>query len=244
MLSEHKGLLLGIIAVLSFSLTLPMSRLALMDIDAFTLALCRILIAIVIAGFILAVRKPPLPQKHHLLSLALCAFGIVFGFPVFTTLALQTVSASHGAVIVGLLPMCTAMAGALIGQEKPSFGFWMTGLFGTVLTFIFAFRQAEGVLAIGDVYLILAVLSAAIGYAYGGRVSKDLGSWQSTCWAIVLTAPLIVMSLFFIPLSLNDLRVGSFIGVLYVGIVSQLVGFFFYIKQWCLPGLPRHRNFS
>ena len=54
-----------------------------------------------------AARPPPLG------GLAVVAAGVVFGFPLLTTLALQTSTTSHAAVVVGLLPLTTALFSAL-----------------------------------------------------------------------------------------------------------------------------------
>jgi drug/metabolite transporter (DMT)-like permease len=38
--------------------------------------------------------------------------------------------------------------------------------------------------------LVLAVLAAAVGYAEGALLARQLGGWQVICWALVLGAPI------------------------------------------------------
>ena len=56
------------------------------------------------------------------------------GFPAFTALAMVTVPASHGGVVLGILPLGTAVAAALVSGERPSIGFWLVGVIG--LTYV------------------------------------------------------------------------------------------------------------
>ena len=55
--------------------------------------------------------------------LAFTACGVVVGFPLFMSLALQYVPSTHGAVVTGLLPLTTAVIAALWFRQKPSAGF-------------------------------------------------------------------------------------------------------------------------
>ena len=58
------------------------------------------------------------------------AFSII-GFPLLMAIAMQYAPASHGAVVLAVLPLLTAMAGALVAGERPSLGFWACGVAGT-----------------------------------------------------------------------------------------------------------------
>ena len=52
----------------------------------------------------------------------LVAGGIVVGFPLLTSFALSAVPASHGAVVIALLPAATATMAVLRGRERPASG--------------------------------------------------------------------------------------------------------------------------
>ena len=81
-----------------------------------------------LAGAWLAWKRAPLPPRAALLPLAVVSAGCVIGFPWLTSIALRTLPASHGAVLVGILPLATAVFSALRGNEKPSAGFWAMAL--------------------------------------------------------------------------------------------------------------------
>ena len=59
---------------------------------------------------------------------------------------------------------------------------------------VFAFAQSGGFgqLHWADLLLLGAVVAAAIGYAEGGLLARELGAWQTVSWALVLASPLMV----------------------------------------------------
>lgn len=69
--------------------------------------------------------SPPqhLPQGTQWARLAAVAGGIVVGFPLLTSFALTTAPASHGAVVIALLPAVAATAVVLRGRERPPAAF-------------------------------------------------------------------------------------------------------------------------
>ncbi|QRN79816.1 MAG: DMT family transporter, partial [Nocardiopsis sp. BM-2018] len=48
-------------------------------------------------------------------------------------------------------------------------------------------------LAWSDLLLFGAVVAAAVGYAEGGLLARELGAWQTVSWALVLCAPLMIV---------------------------------------------------
>lgn len=58
----------------------------------------------------------------------------------------------------------------------------------------FAAVQGGGLggLHTADLLLFGAVLACAIGYAEGGLLSRELGSWQTISWALALAAPVML----------------------------------------------------
>ena len=233
------GLALGLLGVAAFSLTLPMARVALGEIDAASVAVWRGLVASFAAAAVLLALRPPRPRGRQWLVLAACAFGTVFGFPVFTTLAMRSVSASHGAVVVGLLPLATAVVGALVAGERPSTAFWLTSLLGTALTVAFVLRQATGGLAVGHVHLGIAVVTAAIGYASGARLTRALPGWSVACWALVLASPVLAVAGLLVPPPSLAVGAEAFAAFLYLALVSQLGGFFVWYRGLALGGIAR-----
>jgi drug/metabolite transporter (DMT)-like permease len=233
------GMLLGAIGVVSFALTLPLTRLAIGEIDAGTVAVWRGLIAAGAAVLVLAVFFRRWPGRHQVGPLLITGLGIVIGFPVLTTLAMQTVPAAHGAVVIALLPITTAAFGVVSSRERPSLAFWSVSLAGTAAIVVFIFRRSEGTLQIGHVYLVLAVILAAIGYGSGTKVARQIGASPAICWALVFTAPVLVIAAFFVPPLPMNAPAPAVFSLLYLALISQLAGFFAWFGGLARGGVAR-----
>jgi len=168
------------------------------------------------------------------------SLGVVIGFPLFSSIAMHSVPASHGAVVLGMLPLATALFGALRFGERPSLGFWIAALAGTAIVIAFALQQGGGGLQLADLALFAAVLAAAMGYAEGGRLAQTMGGQQVICWALVLSLPLLL------PVSIwlgwrygVDASPRVWLAFAYVSLFSMFIGFFFWYKGLALGGIAR-----
>ncbi|WP_234660268.1 DMT family transporter [Agromyces marinus] len=193
--SHRSGIWWGLLGVTAFSFTLPFTRVALGGLSPLFIGSGRAVIAAALAALALALTRQPRPSGPQWLRLAVVAGGIVIGFPMLTSLALTTVPASHGAVVVGLLPGATAVMAVIRGHERPAASFWLFAALGAVVTVAFAAIEGGGLAGVGwaDLLLFAAVIAAAIGYAEGGLLARELGSWQTVSWALVLAAPVMVL---------------------------------------------------
>lgn len=236
---KASGLVLAVIGVTAFSLTLPMTRIAVTGIDPLSVAVWRAIIAGLAALSVLLLLRPRRPHGRQWFLLGACALGTVFGFPIFMSLAMQTVSASHGAVVVALLPVSTAVVGVLIGRERPSPGFWAASAVGTLLTLAFVLRQAQGGVEVGHVYLLLSVLLASIGYAYGGLLAGQIGGWVVACWSVAASLPVLAAVAIFVPPPDWHLDAGTLGAFFYLALISQLGAFFPWYRAMALAGIAR-----
>ena len=225
--------------MLIFSFTLPMTRLAVPDFGGLTMGFGRAVVAGLLAGGLLLWRRDRLPLPRYWAGLALVAGGVVFGFPVFTSLALRTVPAIHGAVVIGLLPAATAIAAVLFARERPRPVFWLVCGLGVVSVLVFALVSGAGQLRLGDVYLLLAVIFAATGYAEGGRLARELDGWRVICWALVLVFPFSVVALLLSPWPTHLPPVPAWLAFGYVSVFSMLLGFFAWYRGLALGGIAR-----
>lgn len=219
-------LFLGFLGVLAFSFTLPATRVAVEELDPVFVGIGREAFAAVLAGLILLATRAQMPTRRQLRSLAIVASGVVFGWPLFSALALQGLTSAHSAVIIGILPAATAVAAVLRAGEHPTRGFWLASLGGLASVLVFAATQGAGV-SWGDIQILVAVALGAIGYAEGGALAREMGGWRVICWAVLLSAPLTV------PIGLiaalgSDLHAGddAWLGFAYVSVISALIGFF------------------
>jgi drug/metabolite transporter (DMT)-like permease len=217
---------LGFLGVLAFSFTLPATRVAVEELDPTFVGIGREAIAAVLAAAILLATRSVLPTRPQLVRIGIVASGVVFGWPLFTALALRGLTSAHSAVIVGLLPAATAVVAVVRAGERPSRGFWMASLAGLVAVLVFAATQGAGFSA-GDIQILVAVALSAIGYAEGGALAREMGGWQVICWAVVLSAPLTV-AIGAIAAAGSDLHASgdAWLGFAYVAAVSALLGFF------------------
>ena len=92
----------------------------------------------------------------------------------------------------------------------------------------------------GDIALIGAIVSAAFGYAVGGKLAKEMGGWQVICWALVLSFPFIITPTFNgFPESISALPFKVITAFLYLAIMSQFLGFFIWYKAMAIGGIAR-----
>ena len=239
-LAESKGLALGFVGVAVFSLTLPATRLAMADSDPVVFGLGRSLVAGAVAAAILLATRQRRPRGSDWRALALVAAGVIFGFPLLSAWGMQRVPAAHGGVVLGILPLATAMAGAVILRERPSPGFWLMSLLGGGAVVAFSLLRGGGTLSLGHLALLGSVACAAVGYAEGARLSRSLGGWQVICWALVIAFPLLLLPV--VPTVLAQGLPGSpasWAAFAYVALFSQLFGFFAWYRGLVLGGVAR-----
>ncbi|MHB8575838.1 MAG: EamA family transporter [Dehalococcoidia bacterium] len=141
---ERWALVFGSLGVLGFSLTFPAIRMAVPTLGGTVVGLGRALIAAALAVVLLRVRHERLPARRHWRGLVTVAVGVVIGFPLCSSLALRSLPAAHGAVVVGLLPAATAIVAVLLAGERPSLGFWLACGCGVMGVLLFAWVSGAG----------------------------------------------------------------------------------------------------
>lgn len=239
---ERRGLGTGLAAlgVASFSLTFPATAWGLQGFGPWSLVAVRSALAALVAGGCLLALRVPLPERRHLPGLAVVAAGVVIGFPLLTTLALQTSTTAHAAVVVGLLPLTTAVFSALRTGNRPSRRFWTAALAGAAAVVAFTVGQSGGALTAADGYLFAALLVCAAGYTEGGRLARIMPGWQVIGWALVLCLPLSVpaaaVALTYEPVRLTGHGIA---GLLWVALGSQFLGLVVWYRGMAVIGIPR-----
>jgi drug/metabolite transporter (DMT)-like permease len=243
---EIKGLWLGVLGVTIFALTLPMTRLAVGTPEApqmsgVFIALGRAVVAAVLSAGFLAITRAPMPRREDWLPLAITSAGVVFGFPLFTSVAMRYVEAVHASVIVGVLPLATAAVGAWLHRQRPSWGFWVCAALGSTLVVGFALlRSGSGGLAIhpADGLLLAAMACAAVGYGYGARLSQRMRAEHVICWALVIALP-ITLPAALLARPQGAIASSAWWGFAYVAVFSMWLGFFAWYRGLALGGTVR-----
>ena len=243
-----RGLWLGLLGIVIFAATLPMTRLAVGTPDApqmsgLFIAMGRAVVAAMLSVIFLLLTRAPLPKRENWLPLAITAGGVVLGFPLFTSVAMRHVEAMHASVIVGALPLATAAVGALLHRQRPSGGFWLCAGVGSALVVAFALLRSGapgGGLSIqsADLLLLAAMLCAAVGYGYGARLSQTMRAEHVICWALVLALPL-TLPLSVISWPQAALKASAWWGFSYLAVFSMWLGFFAWYRGLALGGTVR-----
>ncbi|MER6849097.1 DMT family transporter [Streptomyces flaveolus] len=237
---KSSGTLLAALGVVAFSLTFPATSWGLEGFGPWSLVAVRSVLAALIAGGCLLGLRVPLPERRHWFGLAVVAAGVVLGFPLLTTLALQTSTTAHAAVVVGLLPLTTALLSALRIGTRPSRTFWIAALAGAAAVVAFTVQQSGGALTTADAYLFAALLVCAAGYTEGGRLARVMPGWQVIGWALVLCLPLTVpataLALVHEPVHLTAHSVA---GLLWVAAGSQFLGLVVWYRGMAAIGVPK-----
>ncbi|MFF3290092.1 DMT family transporter [Streptomyces sp. NPDC003023] len=234
------GTLLAALGVVAFSLTFPSTVWGLESFGPWSLVAVRSVLAAVVAGAFLLAMRVPVPDRRHWAGLATVAAGVVVGFPLLTTLALQTSTSSHAAVVVGLLPLTTAAFAAARTGRRPSRTFWAAAFAGAGVVIAFTVQQSGGALHSGDVYLFGALLVCAAGYTEGGRLAREMPGWHVIGWALILCLPLAVagsaVALAYEPVQLSARGV---IGLLWVAAGSTFFGLYVWYRGMAGIGIAK-----
>jgi drug/metabolite transporter (DMT)-like permease len=230
----------GGLGVLVFSFTLPATRVAVGELHPAVVGLGRAFVAAMLAAALLALRRERPPARSDLARFAVVGAGVVIGFPLFSSLALQDLSSAHATVIVGLLPAATAVFAVARAGERPGRGFWLAAAAGLSAVMAFAATQGATGLAAADLYVLAAVGLCALGYAEGGALSRRYGGWQVICWALVLTAPVLAPFLA-LGIAAEGLSAGTdeWLGFAYVTLFSMFLGFFAWYRGLAEGGVAR-----
>jgi drug/metabolite transporter (DMT)-like permease len=243
---ETRGLWLGALGVTIFALTLPMTRLAVGTPEApqmsgVFIALGRAVVAAVLSAIFLLATRAPWPRREDWMPLAITSAGVVFGFPLLTSVAMRHVEAVHASVIVGVLPLATAAVGAWLHRQRPSAGFWICAAVGSVLVVAFAMiRSGSSGFSIqpADALLLGAMACAAIGYGWGARLSQRMRAEHVICWALVIALP-VTAPLALLTRPQAALNTAAWWGFAYVAVFSMWLGFFAWYRGLALGGTVR-----
>ncbi|MFI8616770.1 DMT family transporter [Acidovorax sp. NPDC077693] len=242
---EREALVWGLVGVTLFAATLPMTRLAVGPVDAPQLSpwfvtFGRAAVAGLLSVAYLAWQRGRgqlnVPRRAEWPLLGVTAFGVIVGFPLFLALALRHVPSTHGAVVTALLPLSTAVLGALWYRQRPSAGFWVCAVVGSGLVLGFmAWRAGGFYLGAANIYLIIAMTTGAFGYIGGARLTPSLGAEQVICWVLALSLPLTLpVAWWFAPAVPGAVSTMAWTGFAYVALFSMWIGFFAWYRALAL----------
>jgi drug/metabolite transporter (DMT)-like permease len=200
----------------------------------------RAVIAGVLAILVLRATSTPLPDRRLWRRLAVASAGVVIGFPSFTGLALQHAPAGHGSIVIGLLPAATAGWSAYRTGVRPSAKYWAFAAVGAAAIVVLTIARGSADIALSDLYLIAAVACAAVGYAEGAVISREIGGWQTISWIVAGSLPVtIVLTIIGLGPVGFDEPVTAWVSLAYLGAVSMFLGFFAWYAGLAKGGIAR-----
>ena len=249
---ENYGFLLGFIGVVIFSLTLPITRhLTQIGFTSLEIGFGRGFLAGVVSFFILLFKgqfkSGNLPNISDISKFIITAVGVVFAFPILTAVAMQTIPAGNGGIVVAAVPLSTAIFAGLLSEENPSIRFWIIAFVGFITVMVFRLLANDlsvTDVGLGDFALFGAVILGGLGYAQGGILGKRIRGWKVICWALVISLPLVVplTLLSFDFTHLLEVANDALLSILlfaFLCLFNNLIGIFFFFEGLGMGGVAR-----
>lgn len=227
------NILAATLCIILFSLTVPFTRIAALEISPEAIIFLRLIGASVICG-ISAWVDGWVPPRKAWPGIFATSVGSVIGFSSLTAFAMKEVPSGHAAVALAAMPIATAAYSVIRDRLNPGSKFWLFAISGTGLSFAFFFFMNVSALVRGDFLLILAVFAAAFGYVEGGRMSRQFSGKRVMSWAILFTLPITIPAAVYYFLQ-NDFSIATvstpvWLSVGYLALVSQSTGMFLWFK--------------
>ena len=238
------GLLIAFVGVLGFSFSLPWTVWALESFSPFLTATGRAVIAGIVAGAILLVRRVPLPDRSMMRPLLYTMAGAVFGWPILIALALERTTAAHAAVIAAIMPLVTAVFAVLRTHERVTKQFWIAAAAGTAALVVFALLRGggSGGEVVADLLVAGAVVASSWCYVEGASLTRIMPGWQVISWVVVLALPVTIPLTFILAARggvTTPVTVHAWVGLMLLGLVSMYFAFFAWYQGLSMAGVAR-----
>jgi len=237
---ETKGMLIGGIGIFIFALTVAITKIAVETFSPSFIVYGRGALGGTVALIYLLIRREPIPAVKHFKFIFIVGLMVIYAYPMLMTTGMTFGSSSHAAVILGLMPLLTAVVGSLRTKEKPSLGFWVVAVLGSMVVIIYSLVTGAGEFSRLDILLLFAAISAAIGYTEGALLSAVMDPKVVISWVLVAFLPVSyigTMTSFQIDyLQANHL---AWLCFSYLGLFSMYIGFFFWYEGLRIGGIAR-----
>lgn len=236
------AMLSALFAIVMFSLTAPMSKLALTAFTPEFIAFMRAGLAGVCSLMLAGYLEWQLPKKQDCIKLLIAGGAVALLFPYSLVVSLEQWQAADLGVILAGIPLVTALFASFIFSEKQNRVFWCCILAGTVLLVLFAYGQPSAGVSLSDngpVFIML--LMAGIGYSVGGQVAKSIGGIKTICWMMIFYLPVSLLGLGFEASKNADAftfdNLDAILALLYLSLISQWIGFYFWYGAMAKVGI-------
>ena len=228
---QKNGLLFALLGVFLFSMSLPLTKLALRGFDPFFTAFARPVIAATLAIPLMVIAKvPPLP-RHLWRATAFTTLGGAFGWPILMALALQRATSAHVSVVAAVMPLVTAILSVIKNKKAVGTSFWVASGLGTLLLIAFSIGRGGATHSdlIADLLILGAVFASSYCYVEGAALTREMPGWQVISWVVVFALPLSIPASIIIFMNTHSSHVihgDALFGLLGIGFSSMYLGFF------------------
>ncbi|MEN9325267.1 MAG: hypothetical protein RL414_1021 [Actinomycetota bacterium] len=228
---ERSGLFFASLGIVLFSLSLPLTKLALKSFDPLFTAFARPVIAATLAIPLMVRAKVPSLPRDLWRPMAFTTLGAVFGWPIFIALALQRTTSAHVAVIAAVMPMVTAIFSVIRNKKRVGTSFWVASGLGTVLLILFSIARGGATQSdlIADLLIIAAVIASSYCYVEGAALTSRMPGWQVISWVVIFGLPLSLVGALVVFANTHSsytLHADALFGLLAIGYSSMYLGFF------------------
>lgn len=236
---------MAVLSAVIFGATPAATAFAVAGLDGILVGFLRTILAVPLVFVIIVVGRlapPGNAQEWGLLAVS-CLAGFV-GFTLLFTVGVAKTSTAHAGLILGAIPLTTGMAEAVLTRKLPS-RLWFVGaataIFGEALL-IFGRQGHVGEATLGgDLLVVVATISAAVGYMAGSRLSSRIGTWQTTTWGIVLASALMLPFLVWLSTGTDWMAVpaSAWGGLAYMAILTTVVAYAAWYWAMAAGGIVR-----
>lgn len=186
------------------------------EFAAVTITSIRVFLAAIIVCSVLFVKKQiRLPKKKEFLYIFLVSITGVLGHHYFLSVGLTQTTASNSGLVLGTVPLFTAILATVVLKEKLSF-IKIIGIFFGLLgvSAVILVGNTNGVtFNIGDIYIFFAVLSQVVSFIYIKRATETMGAVLVTGSTLLIGSFLLFsLSLIIEPNGLHSLKDGTVTG--------------------------------
>lgn len=237
----REGLLWALLAVVLWSFSLPLTKVAVGGFDPITVAAGRGVIAGSLAVVVLVALRRPLPARELWRPLGWTALGAMLGWPLLLAFALEYTTSVHAAVITAVMPLVTAALAVWFGGEHVTRTFWVAASIGTAALVVYS--AARGGLTDGgwlpDALLIGGVVASSWSYVQGAAASRAMPGWEVISWVSALSLPFtvpIAMGAWWVTHEAYQTTTSAWTALVLLGVSSAYLGFFAWYRGLAMAG--------
>ncbi len=220
-------LMLALLVILVWGLSYAVTRVAVQEIPPFSLGFLRFALAsLLIWPLARRYRRVRIAREDRLGVFLLGFVGVTLYFG-FENLGLRFTTASHGALIIATIPLCTEIAEAL-RRRRPPTARAITGLVLALAGVVLIIGRSSGGASLGGDLLMIGAVLTWVWYTFiAHRLVQRYPNLLLTCRIMVVGAltmlPLAAVEAWLFPF--GPPSTGAWGGVVFLGVVCSALAF-------------------